>query len=85
MPRPPTFDTVWMWEGRLVGPRMETDLAEEIEALRSGRPYASPAWMNSSPYTAECERCGNRPDLKYETLRRRVADAIASWELVLYI
>lgn len=70
---------------RLYGPRVETDLAEEIEALRSGRPYRTPAWMNSSPYIVECERCGNRPDLKYETLRRMVADAIRSWELVVYI
>jgi hypothetical protein len=83
--RPPTFDVVWLWGDRLVGPRIETDLAEQIAALEAGRPYRSPDWRNSSPYLEKCEECGHRPDLKLEKLTRKVADAVRSWELVLYI
>jgi hypothetical protein len=87
MPRPPTFDVVRLWGELLVGPTLETDLADEIAALEAGRPYRTPEWMNSNIYWSECEtsNCGNRPELKYETLRRMVADAIGSWELVLYV
>jgi hypothetical protein len=84
-PRPPTFDVVQLWGDRLVGLRIETDLADEIAALEAGRPYETPDWMNSSPYIEKCKRCPNRPDLTYETLRRMVRDAIGSGECVLYI
>jgi hypothetical protein len=76
---------VWLWNDRIQGIRLETNLADEIDAFRAGRPYSTPEWMNSRPYIVECEECGNRPDLKYETLRGMVADAVRSWELVLYI
>jgi hypothetical protein len=84
-PRPPTFDTVWIWEGRLYGPRVETDLADEIAAFEAGQPYETPAWMNSNLYIEKCKRCRNRPELKLDKLTRMVAEAIESGERILYI
>jgi hypothetical protein len=79
------FDpAVWIAGDRLYGIPFETDLADEIEALRAERPYESPAWMGSAPYTNEC-RCGNKPKLKYETLTARVREAIDAGETAAYI
>jgi hypothetical protein len=75
---------VWLVNDRLYGIRIETDLADEIAALEAGRPYESPDWLGSTPYTNEC-RCGNRPKLKLETLTARVREAINAGEATLCI
>lgn len=82
------FDTVWVTEAEgiwgLHGIDVQTDLADAMEAQASGRDYRSPDWWGSSPYFNKC-RCGNRPKLTLETLKRLVREAAESGKSVLYI
>lgn len=78
------FDTVWMWHDELYGFAIETDLADQIEAVAAGKAYESPAWRGSTPYINRC-RCGNQPKLKLETLANLVREALRSGETIVYI
>jgi hypothetical protein len=79
------FDTVWFVNDRIHGIPITTDLEDEIKALDAGRAHETPPWMGSTPYINECSRCGNRPELKPETLMALVREALGRGESVIYL